>query len=304
VRLPFTKPALSIEDQLNKLIELGMVIADRSHAEHCLQHISYYRLSAYWLPFENPKGEVGPRFKPDTTFENVMALYDFDRKLRLLVLDAIERIEVAVRGSWAYQMAMLGGSHEYLKADHYTDITKFIKNGGNLDHEVGRSKDTFIKHYKRKYDSPEFPPVWMVSELMSFGLLSRWYAALKEPRVRQLIADPFDIDERIFVTVVHQLAIVRNMCAHHSRLWNRALDVEFTLPRSNPADLTVALNRYEPKRIYNTFAMLQFLLSKADPANDWGKRLITLMATLLEGRSIEMGFPPEWLSFNIWCDTN
>ena len=145
MRLPFTKPALSIADQLNKLIELGMAIADRSHAEHCLQHTSYYRLSAYWLSFENPKDQLGPRFRPGTTFENVMALYEFDRKLRLLVLDAIERIEVAVRGSWAYQMAMLGGSHEYLKADHYTDITQFIKNGSNLNREVDRSKDKFIK---------------------------------------------------------------------------------------------------------------------------------------------------------------
>ena len=88
-----------------------MTIGDHALAEHCLQHISYYRLSAYWLPFENPKGQAGPRFRPGTTFEDVMALYDFDRRLRLLVLDAIERIEVAVRGSWAYQLAMLGGAH-------------------------------------------------------------------------------------------------------------------------------------------------------------------------------------------------
>jgi abortive infection bacteriophage resistance protein len=304
MRLPFTKPALTIADQLNKLIDLGMIIANRSQAEHCLQHISYYRLSAYWLPFENPKEAVGPRFRDGTTFEDVMTLYDFDRQLRLLVLDAIERIEIAVRGSWAYQMAMLGGSHEYLKADHYADITKFIKNGGSLDHEVGRSKDTFIKHYKRKYDGPEFPPVWMAAELMSFGLLSRWYAALKEPKVRQLIADPFHIDERIFVTVVHQLTIVRNICAHHSRLWNRILDVEFTLPRSNPADLTVALNRQEPKRVYNTLAMLQFLLSKADPNTDWDKRLISLMATLPVGRSTEIGFPPNWSDLRIWRNPN
>jgi abortive infection bacteriophage resistance protein len=302
MRLPFTKPALTIADQLNRLINLGMIIADRSHAEHCLQHISYYRLSAYWLPFENPKDQIGPRFRPGTTFENVMMLYDFDRQLRLLVLDAIERIEVAVRGSWAYQMAMLGGSHEYLKADHYTEITKFIKNGGSLDREVIRSKDIFIKHYKSKYDSPEFPLVWMVAEIMSFGLLSSWYAALKQPRVRQLIADPFDIDERIFVTVVHQLAIVRNFCAHHSRLWNRILTVEFTLPRSNPEDLAAALNRQEPKRVYNTFVMLQFLLSKADPTNDWGKRLTALMVNLPTGRASEMGFPLNWTNFKIWGD--
>jgi abortive infection bacteriophage resistance protein len=300
----YTKPALPIPDQLDKLIALGMIIVDHSLAEHCLQHISYYRLSAYWLPFENPKDQAGPRFKPDTTFESVMALYDFDRKLRLLALDAIERIEVAVRGSWAYQMAMLGGSHEYLKPDHYADITKFIKNGSTLAREVERSKDTFIRHYKAEYSAPKFPPVWMAAELLSFGSLSQWYAALKDPKIRQSIAAPFEIDETIFVTFVHQLTIVRNICAHHGRLWNRLLDVAFKLPRTNPADLVPALNRQEPKRVYNTFAMLQFLLSKADPTTDWGERLTALMATLPAGRSVDMGFPQDWVELKIWGSSN
>jgi abortive infection bacteriophage resistance protein len=301
---PYNKPALSIADQINKLIGLGMTVADRPLTEHCLQHISYYRLSAYWLPFENPKRQAGQRFKSGTTFESVIALYDFDRKLRLLVLDAIERIEVAVRGSWAYQMAMRGGAFSYVDAAHYADTDKFKRNGGALDREVRRSKDTFIRHYKAKYAGPARPPVWMAAELLSFGSLSQWYAALKEPKVRQSIAAPFDIDERIFVTFVHQLAIVRNICAHHSRLWNRILDVAFKLPKKNPPDLAAALNRQDPTRVYNSFAMLQFLLSKADPSNDWGKRLSDLMATLPTGRSTEMGFPTDWKRLKIWGGFN
>ena len=201
-------------------------------------------------------------------------------------------------------MAMLGGSHEYLKADHYADITKFIKNGGTLGRELDRSKDTFIRHYKAEYSGPKFPPVWMAAELLSFGSLSQWYAALKEPKIRQSIAAPFEIDETIFVTFLHQLAIVRNICAHHGRLWNRMLDVAFTLPRTNPADLVSALNRREPKRVYNTFAMLQFFLSRADPTNDWGQRLTTLMATLPTGRSVDMGFPQDWIGLKIWGGSN
>lgn len=300
---PFTKPALPITDQIGKLLGHGMTIADRAYAEHCLQHISYYRLSAYWLPFEYPKGQAGPRYKPGTTFEDVMALYDFDRQLRLLVLDAVERVEVAVRGSWAYQMAMLGGPHGYIDAGHYADINRYNDNCRKLDREVRRSKDNFIRHYRRNYSGPARPPVWMASELMSFGLLSQWYAALKEPKVRHSVAAPFDLDERIFVTFVHQLAVVRNICAHHSRLWNRIIDVSFTIPKKRPKELAVALNRQAPKRVYNTFAMLQFLLSRADPANDWGNRLIALMAILPAGRSDEMGFPADWTSWKLWGGT-
>lgn len=301
---PYTKPALTINNQINKLIAERMVVNDRALAEHCLQHISYYRLSAYWLLFEHPKGHVGPRFKPGTTFEQVIELYDFDRRLRLLVLDAIERIEVAVRGSWAYQMAMLSGSHGYDDPQYYANPNLLQRNCERLDGEVARSKDTFIRHYQRKYSGPLRPPVWMASELMSFGLLSQWYKSLKEPSLRQLIADPFDIDERIFVTFVHQLAIVRNICAHHGRLWNRTLDVAFPLPRTNPPNLAAAVNRNAPKQVYNTVSTLQHLLANAEPANDWAHRLQSLMATLPAGREADMGFRANWTDLKLWGGQN
>lgn len=303
MKTPYAKPALPIADQINRLIGHGMTIANRALAEHSLQHISYYRLSAYWLPFEHPKGQAGPRFIAGTTFENVLELYDFDRKLRLLVLDAIERIEIAVRGSWAYQLAMLGGAFGYVDPAHYADPQKFADNCTKLDREVARSKDTFIRHYKTNYSGPARPPVWMAAELLSFGLLSQWYKALKEPRVRQSVANPFAIDERIFVTFVHQLAIVRNICAHHGRLWNRQLDVGYTLPRAQPAALAAAVNRAMPKRLYNTLAMLQYLLIRAEPGNDWGSRLLVLMTTLPAGREVEMGFPPNWQNWQLWGGT-
>jgi abortive infection bacteriophage resistance protein len=303
LKLPYAKPALPIAAQIAKLESEGMVIADHAAAEHCLQHISYYRLSAYWLPFEYPKNHVGPRFKPGTTLEGVMALYEFDRKLRLLVLDAIERVEVAVRGSWAYQMAMLGGPHEYLNAAHYSDANKYNRNCIRLDEEVNRSKDRFIKHYRHKYSGPSRPPVWMTSEVLSFGQISQWYAAIKDPKLRQAIAKPFDIDETVFVTLVHQLVVIRNTCAHHSRLWDLSLDVTFKLPKKRPINLANAINRSSPRQIYNALATLQFLLTKAEPPNNWGNRLVDLMATLPVGREVAMGFPANWTNLNLWGGT-
>jgi abortive infection bacteriophage resistance protein len=300
MKLPYSKPALSIADQIAQLECHGLVISNRAIAEHSLKHISYYRLSAYWLPFEHPKTQAGPRFKLGTTIEDVISLYEFDRKLRLLVLDAIERIEVAVRGSWAYELAMLGGSHGYVDLAHYENSTIFYNNYSKLAAEVGRSKDTFIVHYKDKYAGPAMPPVWMTSELLTFGQLSQWYAALKEPKVRNSIANTFGLDEVIFVSLVHQLAAIRNMCAHHNRLWNRSLNVQFTLPNKGSAELIEALNRQATKKIYNSLAMLQFLLSKADPANSWGQRLVALMDTLPTTREAAMGFPVDWRKLALW----
>jgi abortive infection bacteriophage resistance protein len=300
MKAPYSKPALSFSDQINHLIANGMIVANRAFAEHCLQHISYYRLSAYWLLFENPKGQAGPRFMPGTKFEEVVDLYEFDRRFRLLVLDAIERIEVAVRGSWAYQLAMLAGGHGYVEVNHYADTNKFYANYSRLAADAGRSKDTFMLHYKAKYAGPPMPPVWMASELLSFGQLSQWYAALGDARLRQDIADPFGLDESIFVSLIHQLVVVRNICAHHGRLWNRSLGVTFKLPKKQPIDLANALNRLAPKQIYNTLAMLQFLLAKAEPGSDWAHRLKTLMASPQGRREADMGFPLGWTQLSLW----
>lgn len=299
----FAKPALTIAQQIAKLEAEGMTIGDHAMATHCLQHISYYRLSAYWLYFEHPKGQAGPRFKPGTTFEDVIALYEFDRTLRLLVLDAVERIEVAIRGSWAYVLATNGGSHGYLNRHLYSDQRKFVGNCRKLDEETARSKDTFILHYKAKYSGPTRPPVWMASELMSFGLLSRWYALLDGRPDRQSVAAPFAIDETVFVPAVQHISNIRNTCAHHGRLWNRRLKATLKLPKKNPPELANALNRTANDKLYNTLAFLKYLLDKCEPANGWGQRLINHMGTLTPGRETDMGFPANWTDWQLWGGT-
>lgn len=299
-KVPYTKPALTIAQQIAKLVAEGMIVGDAALAHHCLQHISYYRLSAYWLYFEHPKGQAGPRFKAETTFEDVIALYEFDRGLRLLVLDAVERIEVAIRGSWAYVLATKAGSHGYLDGLLYSNQHIFADNCRKLDEEADRSKDTFILHYKAKYSGPARPPVWMASELMSFGLLSRWYALLHDQKDRQAVAAPFALDETVFVPAVQHISTVRNTCAHHGRLWNRRLKATLKLPKKSPPELANALNRTANDKLYNTLSFLKYLLDRCDPMNTWGQRLIDHMATLTPGREAAMGFPADWQDWKLW----
>ena len=215
---PFTKPALSIPDQVALLERRGLVVADRALAVHVLTHISYYRLRAYWHYFEIDPTDPAHPLRPGTTLEQVLALYDFDRKLRLLINDAIERIEVAARGSWAHYLAMTMGPHGYLDSRLYSRPHQHQKNLAQLQDEVDRSHDTFIAHYNRTYGNPALPPVWMAAELMSFGLLSKWIGALSSRANRQGIARGLGLDERVFTSFLHHLATVRNVCAHHFRL--------------------------------------------------------------------------------------
>ena len=168
--MKFEKPSVSIADQIALLEARGMAVPDRAHTAHCLQHISYYRLRAYWLPFEDrapPNGEH--RFKNGTTFDKVLDLYIFDRRLRLLVMDAIERVEVSLRGCWAHHLAMNYGPHGYLEPALYGRADRYAQAFARLIEDINRSKDTFIVHYKSKYDDPEQPPIWMTAEVVSLG---------------------------------------------------------------------------------------------------------------------------------------
>ncbi|MFP1130786.1 Abi family protein [Asticcacaulis sp. W401b] len=296
---PFAKPALSHADQLARLIAHGMIVPDQAAALHALQHISYYRLSAYWLPFEHPKGATGPRFLPGTSLDTVLALYEFDRKLRMLVTDAIDRIEVAVRGSWAHVLALSGGPHAYLSPVLYQNSEDYLDNLSNLIKEVRRSKDVFIKHYYAKYAEPAMPPVWMASEVMSFGSLSRWYKLLAQPSDRQAIANPFGLDERVMVPFVHHLVVVRNTCAHHGRLWNRHFQIRPALPR-RPSDLATSLEPGSPAQLYNTLCIIAFVLQKVDLASTFAADLKALIAQHPTGDVAAMGFPANWLGRALW----
>ncbi|MGO6896409.1 Abi family protein [Rhizobium ruizarguesonis] len=298
--MKFTKPSVSIPDQIALLKARGMAVPDDAHATHCLQHISYYRLRAYWLPFEGAAPAVGEhQFLAGTSFDDVLSLYVFDRRLRLLVMDAVERVEVSLRGSWAHHLAMKYGPHGYLEPAQYDRADRYAQAFATLIEEIGRSKDTFIVHYKSKYDVPEHPPIWMTAEVISLGQLSKWLGNLKLRPDRQAIAKPYGLDEKILVSVAHHLTYVRNICAHHGRLWNKQFTVTMMMPNS-PASLKLAMNSASARRLYNTLAVLGYLMGIIAPGTIWRRQLVELMDSCLLADEAAMGFPPGWRNFPAW----
>ena len=298
--MKYSKPATSIPDQIALLKARGMIVENEDTAHHYLQFISYYRLRAYWLPFEVPAKANGDHaFRDGTRFEDVLALYIFDRELRLLVLDAIERVEIALRAQWSHHMAMTHGPHGYLKQNHYKHVKLHAKDVAKLTEEFGHSRDTFAEHYRRKYTSPELPPIWMAAEVMSFGLLSKFYGDLKRRAERQAIARPFGLDEKILTSFAHHMSHVRNICAHHGRLWNKRFTVKMTVP-TYPARLTVAMRGADARYLHNTLVMLDHLLAIIAPGSEWTRRVAALIddCALADPRS--MGFPEGWRERPMW----
>lgn len=111
----FTKPPKTFAEQVELLVSRGMEIEDPERAERYLSHLNYYRLAAYWLPCEQDHSTHS--FKSGTSFNTVLAHYIFDRELRLLVMDAIERLEVSLRTRWAYHLSHSYGPHAHLNGN-------------------------------------------------------------------------------------------------------------------------------------------------------------------------------------------
>lgn len=160
--MKYNKPALSIDDQVARLVRRGMQAPDLDQARHYLLQLNYYRLRGYWLPFEHPAVRTDHEFVAGTRFEDVLSIYWFDRYFRLWLMDLIERVEVSIRAQRSHTMSMRHGPHFYLNGELFRNPRLHASCLEGLEEAVGRSHEVFIKHYLQKYTYPRLPPAWAV----------------------------------------------------------------------------------------------------------------------------------------------
>lgn len=278
----YNKTPLSFRDQVSLLKQRDLIIDNEPKAIDYLQEISYYRLSAYFLPYQKTKNT----FNPNTNFKQIIDTYSFDRELRLLVFDCIERIEVAIRTQMVYCMSI------HYNDSHWQDnqnlfITPYYNKIGNLvdpysdfqsiisKAKTARTPEVFIKHYIDNYNKPSNPPSWMCLELLTMGELSHLYRGLKNNSDKKRIANFFDVHPTVFVSWLHTLTYVRNICAHHSRLWNRDLAIE---PEKllKPVGNWVSKPFENNKRMFYFICVLKYLITRANPGNSLKVKLQNL----------------------------
>ena len=222
----YQKQALTFEEQLDLLKNRGISVPERQYALAQLSSISYYRLSAYWYPYRvrDEAGNLTSNDAADTTFDDVIRLYEFDRHLRLLIMDAIERIEVHIRTLITYHLGHTYGAFGHTQSSNFHPNFDHSSWLSKLEQEAGRSSDAFIDHYRRKYQGFPTLPIWMTTETMSFGALSFCYTGMKNEDKKQ-IATSYNLHYRRLKDWLHKLTYIRNVCAHHSRVWNRELAI-------------------------------------------------------------------------------
>lgn len=315
-KIVYSKAPLSIKTQISKLKKRGLIIDDEENAADYLFNISYYRLRAYTYPFqENTDPDADHKFiRSDVKFKDIIDLYCFDRRLRSLLFNAIEKIEVALRAKITQIYSeSTNDSHWHENEALFRDTT-IIKKGESLFlydllwedivQEVSRSNEEFIKHYKTKYSQPETPPAWMTLEVISLGTLSRLYQLLVKDEKKTAVAKSLGLKKvDLMENWLHALSTLRNHCAHHSRIWNRRFVVNIALP-NDTANLFLDRAMIKTIRTNKLFAYLcciKYILDLISPKNDFLQNLKIIMADAGSLLSLkEMGFPINWMQLWFW----
>ena len=289
-------PPTSPDDQINRLLRRGILIQDYGEALRFLSNVNFYRFRGYLEPFVVQTGNCGLRpFQAGTTFDAVLERYRFDMRLRVLLLEAFNHIEISIRTQWNYSLSYIhgGGEYSHLNPDLFTD--QHSENLATLEEDY----DKRGKHL-HAYDFNTCP-IWAISEVMSFGQLSRWYRSTI-PSVRQLVADHYQLDQRILRSLLRHLETVRNFCAHHELLWDREFITKFSLPKRMGGFPSPGMffNETENGKLYNTLVMIAYLTRVITDNLDWTQDLIALMNRHPNIPQDRMGFVADWQKLDIW----
>ena len=318
--MAYTKPYLAVADQLILIKRRGMTVSDDALAQSYLNRIGYYRLSGYWYPFRKSKKlDAGTivldDFREGSKFSEIVELYVFDKKLRLALMDAIERIEIALRVQITLELGKRGaGAHRDKAALHTNFVSRPLKGTTETGHQKWlrrhndaylNSKEEFAKHFKRKYPN-EDPPIWIAAELWDFGAMSVLYSGLKK-NDQSAIASFFDVPDFVIMeSWLRSLNVARNICAHHSRMWNKATVVQpaWPNPQQCPNLGHIHNNVHALTRVYGIACMCAYFLQSINPNSRWKERFKKVVEEFPQSKIVNLsaaGFPVDWEKTNLWA---
>ena len=308
-QVPYTKPPLSINDQLDLLTSRGLRIDNQTQARHLLRSIGYYRLSGYWYPLlSEPKS--AHTFKPEASFEKAFIMYCFDYKLRSLLLDQLSKIEVHTKAKLGNTYSMHHGPFWVENVDLFRRRDRHDRIIETIKTEYDRSNAEFARSFRSNYSNP-LPPSWMILEFSSFGVVSRIISNLVSSIQLKSLSRGMGLNEEYFKSWMHALVYLRNLCAHHSRCWNNEMQVVPKIPRlintrtgrpypfpSNPWINTSSLSN---RRCYYFICVIKYFLDIVHTSNLLKDQLTELFDSY-PSIDIEksLDFPNDWEGQPLW----
>lgn len=290
----YNQPQISIADQISLLKSEGLVFFDENKAQHILENISLFRMKSYLMPFRQPHLR---QFKEGAYFEEAYSLYKFDSALRKMICSELEKIEVSIRTQLSLIMGDEAGIYWFENPANFRDANRHAGLLNNLRAELQRSDEDVIVRFKQSY-SNEFPPSWMTFEISSFGTLSMMYRWLNAGHARRKVARFYGLSDTVMESWLHSIVYVRNICAHHSRLWNRRLSINALVPRNT---LLPFINTpRDTKRVYYIMSIIVYFLQSVNPQNTFVVRFKSMLAEYQGVDLAAMGFPANWEKETLW----
>lgn len=312
--MKYAKKALTLEEQIALLAARNLQIDDQERAKRYLESVSYYRLSGYMFHLQDKQD--GTVFKAGTSFGDIINLYTFDKKLRCIFLEYLERIEVCFRTRVLNCYSVLHGFYWFVDARHFLDKTELRDEKAEvLDYQgyvlssiqktFEQPKEQFLKAFKNKYTAEHQPPENMAFEILSFGQMIKLYTCLKNDDAKNSIAAAFRLPTgKTLVNWLLFLNDVRNVCAHHSRLWNRKFTAnKLSFPSRKKNKIEGNIPEYSNSNLYGAIIAMNHLLMSFNPTNSFAPKIEELIVR--HGIDVRnMGFPDDWEETAPWKINN
>ena len=290
----YNQPSISVDEQISLLQSEGLFFSDEERARHLLQNISMFRLKSYLKPFRQHQSKL---FKPNASFENAYIIYKFDSELRKMIGSELEKIEISIRTQLSMTMSGTAGIYWFTDATNFRDDSRHASLLGNLGEELRRSDDDAVEHFRRNYTNI-FPPSWMTLEVSSFGTLSLLFKHLNGGRTKRSIANYYGVADTVLESWIHSFVYVRNICAHHSRLWNKTLRVTGGFPKKTSHAFIET--RVPNDKVYYVLCIIRYMLLTINPNSSFTTRLINLLQDYPSVDTRAMGFPVNWQKEPLW----
>ena len=294
----YPKKIITFDEQIQRLRERGLLINDISRAKEFLKNISYFRLQGFWWGYQSDK--ENHLFKEGTTFDEIVVLYTFDRKLRLILFDAIDRIEIALRTKLIYYPSIELEQWWFENNENFYSEELHLESCNEIDKELSRTKELFVDSHYSKYGKKHRPPAYKTLEVLSFGCLYKLYSNLNNDiKAKNRIAEEFNLPNHTFLkSWLWSFNCVRNIIAHHSRIWDR--NINFVPKFLHKTDFDFIENPENEHSIYHCMSCILFVLNKISKGHSIKNKIITLIDNNEFINLEHMGIPPNWRDQDLW----
>lgn len=306
----YSKKALTIDEQIELLAKRNLVIDDLERAGRYLESVSYYRLSGYMFHLQDKND--GTIFKKHTSFSDIINLYKFDKQLRSIFLEYLERIEVCFRTRMLNTYSVSHGFYWFVEKENFLskidlrDEKEEVLGYQNyvlksIDESYEKPKEQFIKAFKNKYTAERRPPENMAFEILSFGKIIKLYTCLKNDDLKNSVANSFNLPNgKMLVNWLLFLNDVRNVCAHHSRLWNRKFTAnKLIFPTRKKNKIEGDIPEHANANVYGAIIAINHLLLSFNPSNTFTEKIERLLVDHQIAAS-NLGFPENWQKNAPW----